>query len=181
MYDILPRPEAAAVRLPFAPLLLLRTLLRMSFRRLAAFCALLFSAALASAAENDLSVYARVDIAPTKTSIYIGSVSMTMPTFVRENGTYSATYAAKVFPYFFYNEKGTLSIDVPDEALRRLERGEPIEFEGRGVNADGEARRVAGRAVPTDAHRGEIKVRVFVSQRIQLIFNTTYRFPLVAK
>ncbi len=178
MYDILPplprcarnrylsrlrRPSSAA------------RFFAMSLRWPAAFSVLLFSAALATASD-DLGVYARVDIAPTKTSIYIGSVSMTMPTFVRENGTYSAAYTAKVFPYFFYNEKGTLSIDVGDDELRRLERGEPVDFEGRGVNADGEERRVAGRAVPTDAHSGEIKVRVFVSKRIQLIFNTTYRF-----
>jgi hypothetical protein len=139
----------------------------------------LFAAGLAiaaAAAESPISRFDRVDIAPTKTSIYIGSISMTMPTFVRKDGTYSAAYTAKVFPYFFYNEKGTLAIDLSDEKLRQLERGEPIEFEGRGVSTDGEPRRVAGRAVPTDADSGKIKVRVFVSKKIQLIFNTTYRF-----
>lgn len=152
----------------------------MSLRSMVGFVALALSVSVASAG-GDLGAYARVDIAPTKTSIYIGSVSMTMPTFLRENGTYSAPYSAKVFPYFFSSEKGTLFIDVADEALQRLARGEPIEFEGRGVNTDGEERRVAGRAVPTDARSGEIKVRVFISKRIQLIFNTTYRFPLAAK
>lgn len=130
----------------------------------------------ARSAESDLSAYDRVDIAPTKTSIYIGSVSMTMPTFVRQNGTYSAAYTANVFPFFFSSEKGTLSIDVSDDSLRALTRGEPIEFEGRGVSTDGDTRRVTGRAVPTGPLTGQIKVRVFVSKRIQLVFNTTYRF-----
>ena len=102
---------------------------------------------------------------------------MTMPTFQRSGITYSSTYVAKVFPYFFQSEKGELSIDLPDEELRRLERGEVIQFVGRGKNTDGEDRRIEGRAIPTDAQSGKIKVRVFVSKKIQLIFNTTYRFP----
>lgn len=124
-----------------------------------------------------LSRFAQVEIAPTKTSIYLGTVSMTMPTFVRQSGgVYTADYTAKVFPFFFYNETGRLSVNVSDDALHQLERGEPIEFEGRAVNADGDERRIAGRAVPLDARTGKIKVRVFISKRIQLIFNTSYRF-----
>lgn len=137
-----------------------------------------FALALATrGAESPLLAFQRVDIAPTKTSIYIGSVSMTMPTFHRSGITYSSTYVAKVFPYFFESEKGQLSIDLADEDLRRLERGEVVQFTGRGVNTDGEERRIEGRAIPTDARTGKIKVRVFVSKKIQLIFNTTYRFP----
>ena len=135
--------------------------------------------ATASAEERPLEVYSRVEIAPTKTSIYIGSVSMTMPTFQRTGITYSSTYVAKVFPYFFQSEKGELSIDLPDDELRRLERGEVVHFVGRGLNTDGEDRRIEGRAIPTDARSGKIKVRVFVSKKIQLIFNTTYLFPAV--
>ena len=129
-----------------------------------------------AAEEVSLDRFNRVEIAPTKTSIYIGSVSMTLPVFERQNGTYSSTYTAKVFPYFFYNEHGRLSIDVSDEDLRRLERGETINLKGRGVSSDGGIRPVEGRAVPADARSGKIKVRVFVSKKIQLIFNTTYRF-----
>jgi hypothetical protein len=137
----------------------------------------LFLASFAQAAETPLAAYDRVEIAPTKTSIYIGSVSMTMPPFVRKQGAFTSTYTAKVFPYFFYNEKGRLSIAISDATLRQLEAGQPVEFEGEGVSSDGETRRIAGRAVPADAKSGKIKVRVFVSKKIQLIFNTTYRFP----
>jgi hypothetical protein len=130
-----------------------------------------------SGAEAALKNYERVDIAPTKTSIYIGTVSMTLPTLTRASGTYSAPYVAKVFPYFFYNERGQLSIEVSDEMLRQLERGETVEFKGRAVNSENEERRVEGKATPVDAKSGKLKVRVFVSKRIELIFNTTYRFP----
>lgn len=123
-----------------------------------------------------LARYARVAIEPTKTSIYVGSVTMTMPTFTRKGTVYESTYAAKVFPYFFSSEQGKLFIEVPDEALQRLARGEQIEFKGHGTRDDGVERRVEGKATPTDAISGKIKVRVFVSKRIELIFNTTYRF-----
>lgn len=147
-------------------------------RRLLVAClaALCLSPALRAAGASPLAQYDRVDIAPTKTSIYIGSVSMTMPTFARAGGIYEADYTAKVFPYFFYNEHGRLYIDVSDDALRRLARGETIHFDGKGVSSDGVTRKVEGRAVPTDATGGRIKVRVFVTTKIQLIFNTTYRF-----
>lgn len=147
------------------------------FRRpLPALLGVLVLAFAARGAEPSLSRYDRVDVATTKTSVYIGSVTMTMPTFVRKNGVYEAAYAAKVFPFFFYNEKGKLFIGVSDDTLRKLERGETIEFTGRGVRDDGIERRVEGKATPADAAGGKIKVRVFVSKKIELIFNTTYRF-----
>jgi hypothetical protein len=135
-----------------------------------------FSFALVAHAEKPLSDFHRIDIATTKTSIYIGSVTMTMPTFVRDGNAYRSTYHAKVFPYFFSSENGTISINATDEMLRRLERGEVVEFTGEGMSSDGAERRIEGRAIPSDAATGKIKVRVFVSKKIQLIFNTTYRF-----
>ncbi|MSU66004.1 MAG: hypothetical protein EXS38_07890 [Opitutus sp.] len=117
-----------------------------------------------------------VAVADAKTSIYIGTVTMTMPAFVRKSGTYESSYAARVFPFFFSNEQGRVTIDLPDDALRQLERGETIAFHGRGVRGDGAERRLEGTATPLDAASGKLKVRVFVSKRIELIFNTTYRF-----
>lgn len=131
----------------------------------------------AGAEEAPLSRYAFVEIEPAKTSIYIGSVTMTMPRFARKDGAFSSTYHARVFPYFFSSENGKLSISFSDDELRRLERGETVQFTGRAENTDGEERRIEGRAVPTNATTGKIKVRVFVSKKIELIFNTTYRFP----
>lgn len=144
-----------------------------------AFASLLCALGLAlavGAAEAPLGTFDRVTIAPTNTSIYIGTVALTMPAFDRKNGTYHSSYAAKVFPYFFSNEKGALAITLSDESLRQLERGETVEFSGRAVNTDGEERRVEGKATPADALSGKIKVRVFVAKRLELIFNTSYRF-----
>ena len=149
-------------------------------RRVLLLCALRLlpiGAVPATAAEAPLARFEHVEVAPAKTSIYVGTVSLTMPTFARANGIYETTYVAKVFPAFFYNEKGRLSIELSEPALRQLERGEVVEFKGRAVRDDGAERRVEGKATPLDATSGKIKVRVFYSKRIELIFNTTYRFP----
>ena len=56
-----------------------------------AVCAAVMMAAFRSHAADPLpATYERVTVAPAKTSIYLGTVSMTMPTFVRVNGGYEA-------------------------------------------------------------------------------------------
>jgi len=130
------------------------------------------AAALAAPADR----FATVAIEPAKTSIYIGSVTMTSPIFHRIGARYESSYVAKVFPYFFYNEKGALGIEFTDEQLARLERGERVEFTGQARSDSGGERRIEGHATPADPGGGKIKVRIFVSKKIELIFNTTYRF-----
>jgi hypothetical protein len=146
-------------------------------RRLLLACLFLAPWGLAARAtgDADLGRYDLVAIAPTSTSIYVGSVSMVLTPFVRKSGIYHSNYIAKVFPYFFWGEQGWIAIEMSDESLRQLAKGEVIQFKGHGMNEDGEERRIEGRAVPADANSGKIKVRVFVSKRIELIFNTTYR------
>ena len=134
-------------------------------------------AALRSAEAAAAPDFHRVEIKPTWTSIYLGTVSLQMPPFTRTAaGDYESTYSARVLPYFFYNETGRIGIRVSNDALQQLARGETIEFSGRAVNHAGEDRAVAGKATPADGTSGRIKVRVRVSPRIELIFNTTYRF-----
>jgi hypothetical protein len=118
----------------------------------------------------------RVTVAPAKTSIYVGTVSLTMPAFIRKDGGYESTYQAKVFPYFFSNEGGRLRIEISDAQLTDLTQGRRIQFQGRAVRDDGVARRLEGSALPADAANGALTVRVVISKRIQLIFHTTYRF-----
>jgi hypothetical protein len=128
---------------------------------------------LLSAAPHD-----QVVIPPTKTSIYVGSVTLTPTTLRREAGRYRADYQAKVFPYFFYNEAGQLWIDFSDAQLAQLARGERVEFSGTAKNKDGEDRTITGHATADapGAAAGKIKVRILVSPKIELIFNSTYAF-----
>jgi hypothetical protein len=145
------------------------------FRPVALTLSLALAVAIARASEPELRRYDRVEIAPTKTSIYVGTVSMTMPAFTRTAGAYESSYAAKVFPWFFQSETGRLRVAVTDE----MERGERVEISGLAVATNGDERRLEGHATPDGpgAPTGKIKLRVFVSKRIELVFNTTYRFP----
>lgn len=120
--------------------------------------------------------YQSARVATAKTSIYIGNVKLEMPVFQREGEVYSSTYEAKVFPFFFYNESGRISITIPDADLHRLAAGERVYFTGEAFSTKEEPRRVEGHADPADAESGKIKVRVWVSKNIELIFNTTYQF-----
>jgi hypothetical protein len=120
--------------------------------------------------------YRQVEVAPSQTSIYLGTVSLALPPLERRKDGYTATYEASVFPFFFYNETGQLWIECSDEQLRRLERGERVAFQGRVRRTEGSEHRVEGTVTPADATSGKVKVRVFATKSIELIFNTTYRF-----
>jgi hypothetical protein len=122
---------------------------------------------------DDLARFNEVAIKPATAFIYVATVTMTIPPFVRHNDTYSSTYTARVFPYF-YSEKGRIWITVPDEALRRVASGQSVDFTGRAVNEDGEERKVVGHASPSGRTAGSIQVRVFVTRRISITYDTTY-------
>jgi hypothetical protein len=121
---------------------------------------------------------ARAEVEAAWTSTYVGAVTLRTTGFTRDAaGAFTAAYTARVIPYFPATEAGTLSITVPDADLTRLLAGEAVDFRGTARNERGEDRVVSGRATPVDAHHGRLKVRVRVSPRIELIFNTSYRFP----
>jgi hypothetical protein len=124
-------------------------------------------------AGDDMARFNQVEIKPATAYLYIATVTMTIPPFSRHHGVYSSTYAARVFP-IFYTEKGRIWIDVPDDALRRIANGEPIDFTGHAVNESGDGRKVVGHAVPRGAWGGTISVRVYVSRRISITYDTTY-------
>lgn len=142
-------------------------------------CLLLFALpALRGAAAADPAMDARFDtvsVASSTTSIYVGHVRLDLSPLRRQDGIYLANYEAKVSPFFFFDESGTLRIAVSDDDLRRLGQGETITFTGQAQSSGGATRHIEGRAVPQDANGGKIKVRVFVNRKIQLIFNSTYR------
>ena len=119
-----------------------------------------------------------VVIDPVKTSIYIGNVSLTTTPFRRSENVYKADYKARVVPFFFHNERGHLWVEFTPEQLERLERGERVQFTGEAENTDKEPRRIEGHATPAapGEKHGRIKVRVFVTPKIELIFNSLYRF-----
>jgi hypothetical protein len=127
-------------------------------------------------AAESAAKYSSVTIPTVKTSIYVGSVTLAAPAFVRKGNDYTSTYTAKVFPYFWMGEAGKIAVTITDDDLAKLAKGEAVDFKGEGRNDDGELRKVEGKATPADAASGKLKIRIWVSPRIELIFNTTYRF-----
>lgn len=121
-------------------------------------------------------LYREATVETSRTSIYVGRVTLELEPFQRVGGTYQSTYAARVFPYFFYNEHGSITITLGDEDLRRILAGETVEFVGDAMESSGDPRKVTGRITPKNSRSGDIKVRVSVSPRIELIFNSSYRF-----
>ena len=114
-------------------------------------------------------------IAPAKTSIYLGNVTLAVAPLVRQGSEYVSDYTATVFPFFFCNETGEFRIQVSDSALFQLARGQPIDFTGQAVRNDGVIRVIQGHAVPQGiTDDGTVKIRVHLSRRIVLVFNTTY-------
>jgi hypothetical protein len=140
-------------------------------------CLTLMLAAVASPARAAaiLTGWDRIAIAPMKTSIYVGSVSLTTAVLVREGSTLSSTYEAKVRPWFFWGETGKIAITLTDAALASMSRGERAEFTGEAFNHKNKPRAVTGYAQPADATSGKIKVRI-MADGIELIFNGNYRF-----
>lgn len=121
-----------------------------------------------------------VTMPAVKTSIYVGSVTLTTGVFQREGDKFTTTYEAKVWPWFFWSETGRITITLPYANLEKLARGERIEFTGEALNHKHKPRHVTGRADRTDAANGRIKVRIGVDDT-ELVFNTTYRFNNVVK
>jgi len=125
------------------------------------------------AAADPMEKFRTVAIYPASANLFIATVSMEFQPFARHGPEYSSTYVARVFP-FFYTEKGRIWIVVPDELLRRVDRGEAVDFVGRALNDSGDSRKVVGHAVPTGPMTGKIRVRVFISRRLSLNYDTTY-------
>ena len=117
----------------------------------------------------------RIAVDAMKTSIYVGSVTLDLGELQREGDAYRTTYSANVFPWFFWNETGSIRIVVSDADLARLDRGERVEFTGDATNHKGKPRRISGRADRQGASGGRIKVRVDVGD-VELIFNGDFRY-----
>lgn len=115
-----------------------------------------------------------VTVAPMKTSIYIGTVTLTTAKFRREGDKFSTTYEAKVRPWFFWSEKGHASITLPQAELDRLAKGERVGFTGEGINHRNKPRQITGYAERADGVSGKIKVRL-IADGIELIFNGSYQ------
>jgi hypothetical protein len=131
-------------------------------------------------AMDDLARYSVIFVAPARTSIYIGRLTVTPGPFVRTGAGYKANLSVDLSPYF-YHDDALVQIDVPAAKVLALQRGEAIDFKGSVIRRNGQARRLAGRAVPTNPLAGTIDIHVFLTSQVTVSFSTTYRVAAPAQ
>jgi hypothetical protein len=117
---------------------------------------------------------AQAEIAPSTASVLLAAVSLAVPTLTHSHAEFVSSYAVTVFPFFFFNEQGRFHVLLPDADLTRLNQGQAIDFTGQAVRDDGAGRLVQGHAVPSGPNDGQVKIRVYYTKHIVLVFNTTY-------
>ena len=115
-------------------------------------------------------------IDPSSTSIKGGKASLIVGALRRSAGTYIGEYEVTVSPYFFMSEKGTLSMIVSDESLRKLTQGIPVSVTGQATTKkSGKTRAVNAKLTPAVKGRGSVTIS-FTEVDTKLIFKTSYQF-----
>ncbi len=137
----------------------------------------MLGAAAAPGAENApiQTGWDHVSLPTMKTSIYVGSVTLTTKVLERQGSMLATTYEARVFPWFFWSETGRITLTLSDANLASLAKGEATEFTGEAFNQKNKSRKVTGRVQPVDISSGKIKLRI-LADGVELVFNSTYQF-----
>jgi hypothetical protein len=108
-----------------------------------------------------------------------GEATLTVGPLQRANGVYSGDYEITVFPYFFKNEQGTLSVVVPDDSLAAAIQGKVTAIAGTATTTTGpragHSRHIDAIVTPADANHGALKLWFMAGTR-EMIFNPSYHF-----
>jgi hypothetical protein len=114
-------------------------------------------------------------IDPSSTSIKGGKASLIVGALRRNAGTHIGNCQLEVSPYFFMSEKGTLSMIVSDESLRKLTQGIPVSVTGQATTKkSGKTRAVNAKLAPAAKDRGSVTFS-FIEDDTKLIFKTSYQ------
>lgn len=145
--------------------------------RMAGLAAAILTVAIGEVSAADTLPPQAVEIPVMRTSIYIGSVTLTVSTLERIADTldYSADYQARVIPWLFWSETGRITLTPKETDIERLFEGETIEVDGSATNHRGKPRIVSAKIQPEDLDGGIIKVRIEAGGT-KLVFDGRYRF-----
>lgn len=102
--------------------------------------------------------------------------TLTVGPLKRQGNQFAGTYQLTTSPLPVANEKGSLQVTLPADALPKLNHRKPIEFTGTATNDAGDPRAIKGVALPARADGGAIEMEI-KSARFKLRFATTYRAP----
>ena len=128
---------------------------------------------LTARAAEDSGRFSVIHVAPARTSIYIGRLTVTPGPFQRTATGYKADLGVDLAPYF-YHDDAHVTIEVADAKLGDLQNGKAIDFRGRVIRSNGQSRRLTGRAIPTGPNGGLIEILVYLTSQVTVSFSTTY-------
>lgn len=114
-------------------------------------------------------------IAESSLSLTLVTITLSPSQLTPRGELYTGSYQVRVSPIVIGSESGRMSVQVPEAALRRLERGDTVSFTGEAVSQSGKSRQVDARATPADADTGQVRLRITANGR-KLVFHTGYRF-----
>jgi hypothetical protein len=127
-------------------------------------------------AKKSASTVGDLFLEPSSTSVSGEKVSLRVGVLTRQAETFIGDYQLKVVPLFFKSEKGSLSMVVSDETLRKLASGMAVDFTGQATTSgSGKTRRIDGEATPSGHGRGTVKLRFMAGNR-EMVFSTSYHF-----
>ena len=132
----------------------------------------------APASTNSASTNLTLMIDPSSMPVEAGGkATLTIGALRRVGGVYTGDYKVTVFPYFLKNEKGTLAIVVPDEALAKINQGKVVSITGTATTSGkGEpSRPIEAIATPADINHGNLKLWFMAGDR-KMIFEPAYHF-----
>lgn len=113
-------------------------------------------------------------IGPSSTTAAGGTVHLNVGELNLIAGTFQGDYRINVVPYAFKNEKGKLTIEAPNDSLRKLTNQMAVDFVGKAIDTDAAMRRIDGTITPTSHNKGTVLLW-FVSGKKKMTFQTTYR------
>ncbi len=119
------------------------------------------------------SRYKTIEVKDSKTKIPATRIKLNVASLKRTDYGYSSTYSVKVFPFFFFNEHGSIEITLKEDSIEKIDAGETVSFAGHAVNHRGSKRKITGEAVPGNTNSGDLQIIIRASG-INLTFNTSY-------
>ncbi|RYD82220.1 MAG: hypothetical protein EOP84_09725 [Verrucomicrobiaceae bacterium] len=114
-------------------------------------------------------------IQPTSTPVMGGKASLTISTLHRKAATFIGEYDLKVSPWSFKNETGKLTMQVSDEALKKLSMGIAVDFTGSVItHGESAVRPVIAKATPSGKEQGSVTFS-FTGEDRKVVFNSKYQ------
>jgi len=109
-------------------------------------------------------------------SLKAAKATLIIGPLTRTNGVFVGNFKMKVFPYFFKNDWGRLSIKASDEDMAAFEQGKTVAVTGIATSEkNGSVRPIEIKATPQDRDHGTVCL-CFEAAKQKMTFSPAYHF-----